>query len=173
MMRNIRNCTVQVKKSRFLVARDQGYIRQFAYLKKKLSPWQNMSKTSFLSVLCRPSIPKMFCLRDIISNAKLFQGVWRAIFSLYSSALQQLKSNQKQSSSENSRKKRGNWFPSVFACFREHLPHNFRSPCTLILFISRSIILTRSRTFSYHIRFGDKNSLDCIDCFIRTYHVSL
>lgn len=123
-----------------------------------------MSKTSFLSVLCRPSIPKMFRLRDIISNAKLFQGVWRAISSLYSSALQQLKSNQKQSSSENSRKKRGNWFPSVFACFREHLPHNFRSPCTLILFISRSIILTRSRTFSYHIRFGDKNSLDCIDC---------
>lgn len=107
MMRNIRNCTAQVKKSRFLVARDQGYIRQFAYLKKKLSPWQNMSKTSFLSVLCRPSIPKMFCLRDIISNAKLFQGVWRAIFSLYSSALQQLKSNQKQSSSENSRKKTG------------------------------------------------------------------
>lgn len=34
MMRNIRNCTAQVKKSRFLVARDQGYIRQFAYLKK-------------------------------------------------------------------------------------------------------------------------------------------
>lgn len=100
------------------------YIRQLA-CSRKLFPWQTMSKTSFLSIVCRPSIPKMVCLRDVISNTKLSRGVWRAIFNLYTSDLQKLESNQKQCSSENSRKITGELVSFSIRVFSWTFPAQF------------------------------------------------